>query len=215
MKSPLQVKQKAVCIIIALFSLGLKLSAQQYFKEADYFHKPLKLGVGVEQYVSGNWHGTHYSPYLMLSKGKSSFAFGPVVQKRTLETTGGRVIFSRVITGGNPYEVDCDGERVDGLFQMNYFIAAQYLCNTRLAYSSVRIEERSNKGSDISWKDLRLCTAEISAGIEVYVKISRNLNWKNYFGASVYNHVKYQQGMYHEKIAPVLMIGTGLILKQK
>jgi len=198
---------KGIAIIFLLLNLTKSVNAQ------NPFDKPVKIGCGVEQYVSGNWHGTFYSAYLSVSKGKNVITMGPVIQKRSLMMQGGKIGYQRVITGGDRFAVDCDGERVDPNLQLNAFGYVQYIKDLPLAYSSIIIEERTNRKSDYNWNKLRLSTAEICMGVELHIKINQNISWKNYFGASVYYHLNYKQGMYQERIAPVLLIGTGINIK--
>lgn len=198
---------KAIAAIFLLLSLQIRISAQ------NPLQNHVKLGGGVEQYVSGNIHGTVYSPYLALSKGKNVFTMGAVIQKRSLLMQGGKIGYQRVITGGDRFAVDCDGERVDERLQLNAFGYIQYVKNMSMSYTSTIIEERTNKKMDYNWNQLRLSTAELCAGVELHIKINQNISWKNYFGASVYYHLNYKQGMYHERILPVLLIGTGINIK--
>jgi hypothetical protein len=191
---------------IVLF-LGMNnLSAQQQ----GNLHT--KIGIGADRFVSGNWHGAFYSPYLSLSRGNNIFTAGPVIQKRSLKVNGARVGYSRILMGGDKFAVDCEGQRVDQNFQLNAYCSVQYVENAQLSYSSVIIEERSNRKMDLNWNQLRMTTAEVCTGFELYYKISDHISWKNYFGACVYYHVTYKEGMYHERIAPVLVLGTGLTL---
>jgi hypothetical protein len=211
-----KLKKAAVCCMLVL---AAQLKAQDYYDLRTMYdaqqrmHSPVKIGAGVDSYVTCDLHGSYYNPYLAVSKGKNTIAFGPVIQKRGLEMNGGKLIYSRVLTGGNNYDLDCEGDIVDGLFQINFFASAQMVKNARLSYSSVIIEERTNRQSDMNWSALRLTTAEVCTGFELHVKLTRNINWKNYFGVCVYDQVNYQQGMYHDKAAAVLALGTGIFIK--
>jgi hypothetical protein len=211
-----KLKNLAVCSMLVL---GLQSKAQDYldlknlYSAQQKMYSPTKIGVGADQYVSCDLHGGYYNPYLTLSHGKNMIAFGPVIQKRGLEMNGGKFSYSRVLTGGNNFDVDSEGEVVDGLFQLNFFCSAQLVKNAQMSYSSVIIEERTNRNSDMNWSALKLTTAEVSTGFELHVKLTRNINWKNYFGVCVYDHVNYQQGMYHDKAAAVLTLGTGIVIK--
>jgi hypothetical protein len=176
-----------------------------------------KLGGGIENYVSGNGHGSFYSAYLSVGDGKNFFSAGPVMQKRSMLMQGVKIGYSRVLTGGDFNTVDNDGEGMDGNLQLNFFISAQYVNQLPLSYSAVITEELIHNRSDFDmkqdWSKVKLSTAELSAGFELHFKITQNITWKTYIGPSVYYHVNYIQGMYSPKLAPVLLIGTGICIE--
>jgi hypothetical protein len=211
-----KLKNVAACCALVL---APQLKAQDYidlrnmYEVQNKMHKPVKIGAGADSYVSCDLHGGYYNPYLAVTRGKSTFAFGPVIQKRSLEMNGGKFSYSRVLTGGSNFDLDCEGDVVDGIFQLNYFASAQLVNNAEMSYSSVIIEERTNRQRDVNWSAVKLTTAEVCTGFELHIKLTRNINWKNYFGVCVYDHVNYQQGMYHDKAAAVLTLGTGIFIK--
>ena len=169
-----------------------------------------KIGAGVEQYISGNTLGVLYSPYISVSKGNNVISVGPVIQKRTMLVTGIKAGFSRVITGNNTSKYDCDGDYVDQRLQVNFFGYIQYVQQMSLSYRGVQFEETMNKQLDYDWNKLKLNTAEMCMGIELHIRLTKNISWKNYFGISVYDHLNYKQEMYHDKISPTLLLGTGI-----
>jgi hypothetical protein len=180
--------------------------------------KPIyKLGGGIETYVSGNWHGAFYSPYASIGDGKNFLNFGPVIQKRSMLMQGAKIAYSRVLTGGEFNMHDYDGASMDGNLQLNFFCYAQYVNQLPLSFSAVTTEELIHASSDLDlrkdWSKVKLSTAEFCAGFELHVKITQNISWKNYIGSSVYYHLNYIQGMYQSRLAPVIMLGTGICIK--
>jgi len=178
---------------------------------------PYKIGGGIENYISGNWHGAFYSAYLSIGDGKNFISAGPVMQKRSMLMQGVKINYSRVLTGGDFNTVDYEGEGTDGNLQLNFFFSAQYVNQLPLSYSAVITEELIHNRSDFDlkqdWSNVKLSTAELCAGFELHFKITQNISWKTYIGPSVYYHVNYIQGMYSPKLAPVLLIGTGICIK--
>jgi hypothetical protein len=128
-------------------------------------------------------------------------------------SNGGRFIYSRILIGGYKFDVDCEGRRVDERFQLNAFFSAQYVHGLPLSYNGVIMEERSNRKMDYNWNQLRLTTAEMSLGFEFYYKFTEVVRWKSYFGACVYDHLNYLEGMCQEKTCLVLTVGTGICIR--
>jgi hypothetical protein len=53
----------------------------------------------------------------------------------------------------------------------------------------------------------------MSIGFELYYKFTEKIRWKTYFGACVYDHLTYLEGMCQEKANLVLTIGTGISIR--
>ncbi len=180
-------------------------------------HSLFKLGGGVESFISGNGLGTFFSPYLTIGDGINFLSCGPVIQKRSLLMQGAKIGYSRVLTGSPFNSLNSELEKQNGNLQLNFFCYAQYINQLPLSYVALRTEELMNSKNDLGinrdWNKVKLTTAELCAGFELRIKITRNISWKNYIGASYYQHLNYLQGMYHEKSAIVLAIGTGIGIK--
>ncbi len=211
----------SIFIAILMLSCYGNASAQNNFKRV------YKLGGTIESYVSGNGHGTFYSPSLSIGDGKNFFYGGPVIQKRSMLVQGVKIGYSRVLTGAGFHGTDDqdDLDDSDRLLQLNFFCYAQYVNQLPLSYMSIKEEELMSKKCNINanldnntvnsvnWSNVKLTTAETCVGFELHIKINQNISWKNYIGASVYYHLNYEPSMYQERIANVLMLGTGICIK--
>jgi hypothetical protein len=203
---------KSLLIVGLISFLATPASAQKYKPKSKCY-----IGGGLETYSSGNWHGTLFSPYLNLTKGRRSFNMGPVMQSRSKELSGGKFSFSYNLSGGKSKRVSVDEDEEDyvagaqpGILQLNVFGFGQYIHNTPLSKSASITEQKTSREASINWSNVRLSTAEAGVGFELYVKFSKRVSWKNFIGGSVYCHTNYIAGMYHEKISPVLFMGTGI-----
>ena len=196
----------------ALIALLIMLSANKASAQKTKSY----IGGGLETYSSGNLHGACFTPYLNLTHGRTSFNLGPVIQNQTKEMNGGKFVFSYNLSGQKSaakdkrltedYAPDAD----ESLLQLNAFVFTQYLSNAKLSRSASTTERLVAKENSTDWSKVRLSTAEVGAGFELYVKFSKRVSWKTYAGASVFYHTTYIQGMYHERACAVLVLGTGL-----
>ncbi|MCW3075941.1 MAG: hypothetical protein JWO32_550 [Bacteroidetes bacterium] len=187
------------------------MQAQKYKPKEKYF-----IGGGLESFSSGNCHGTFFSPYLNITKGRKSFSGGPVIQNRSMEINGGKVSYSYNLSGGKKREMDEDeldevyDPNYKSILQLNMFGFMQYMENSLLSKSASQTEQKTAIETHINWDKARLSTAEAGVGFELYVKLSKRVSWKSYVAGSVYYHVNYIQGMYHERMSSVLVLGTGV-----
>lgn len=189
---------------IIFFFIAVTLNAQKL--KNNY-----SIGGGIDVNCTANWHGSLYTPYITGSDRNSELSLGAVIQKRTSKVCGGRLSFSTVLSTRYLHDSLLGGyfEQKDVL-QINFFSYAQYINNAPLSYSAARLEEKTSRAYETDWNSIKLSTAELGAGIEFQVNITENVAWKSRIGGTVYYHVKYKSGMYHEKIAPILNIGTGI-----
>lgn len=181
--------------------------------------KLIKLGGGLDVSSTGNAHGTFYIPSVSLNKNRSTFFVGALLQKRTLNFSGARVNYSWDLTGEKLFERE-GGETDENpsnekplrqLIHLNIFAFGQYIHNTNLSYSSISIEQRASLlRNEISWADTKLTTAEIGVGFELEVRITERIRWKTYVSSAFYYHINYINGMYHDRMAPTLLLGTGI-----
>lgn len=169
-----------------------------------YSQKPV---VGIDICSTGNGHGASYSPYFGINKNKNTFQIGPVIQHSSMLMRGAKITYSRKLTIDTSFKSQ-NGEKE--LLQLNFFSALQY--TDKLCFSDKTLTEEK-----LIWKDqrpglenLKLSTAELNVGFELYLNITNQLSWKNYFGASVYYNFNYTEVLEHQQCAPTLNLGTGL-----
>jgi hypothetical protein len=145
------------------------------------------------------------------------YPLGPCIQKRKEEVCGGTFRFSRILSGqesfladGSSYQADDDCHKV----QLFTFVQAQYLKGATLSYKAVKLEEAAAKQNDYQtdYSKYQLSTAEIFAGFGLNTKINQKLVWSTSIGFGTYYHINYTDGLYKERIAPVLMLSTALRL---
>lgn len=185
------------------------------FEQLEKRRVPVKFGLGVETYASGNSHGTYYSARLNISKGKSVFSLGPCLQKRSLEINGLKAGYSYLLSGTNDrYDEDELNDMKDDaedILELRMLCFVQYLHKAQLSYKASRVETITNNESKVNFNQVRLSTLEAAVCIELDV----NVKWfkiRTYMGASVFNHSDYISGMYRSKCSPALMFGTGIII---
>jgi len=217
-KSKFNTTVRGMLIVSAVLISSANLHAQN--KSPD---KAFHLGLGLESYSSGNAHGAFYTGQLLLTKGRNTLGFGPVLQKRSLMTKGIKASYSLLIADrNNPLsfgEPDPDmatyGEMLtpidNGLFnvQVRLFSYLQYVHQLPLSYRATRIESFTHPEATFDRSNLRLCTTEGGVGIQIDLIINK-LVLKNYIGASVFYHNTYTKGMYHERASAALIVGTGI-----
>lgn len=204
--------------MIAFFIMLLSgaISAQRFKPKTKTY-----LGGGIENYSSGNWHGGVVLPYLNLTKGRTSFNAGPIIEHRAKEINGGKISFSYNLSGNGKAKSNIDDDEEDApqdyvqgpsrpLLQLNFFCFGQYFHNALISKSACEVESRAANENLTNWNNVRLSTAEGGVGFELYVRFTQRVSWKNFIAGSVYYHTNYIQGMYHEKYSPVLFLGTGI-----
>jgi hypothetical protein len=206
------IKGTLATLFILLFA-GV-VSAQRFKPKTKNY-----IGGGIENYSSGNWHGAVVSPYLNLTRGRNSFSAGPIIQHRAKEISGGKFNFSYNLTGKKAIQhIDEEEEEAEdyvynakpGILQLNVFCFGQYFNKALLSRSASETETKAANNNETNWNNVRVSTVEGGVGFELYVKFTPRISWRNFIAGSVYYHTNYIQGMYHEKAAPVLFLGTGI-----
>lgn len=201
-----------VIITVLLIALSSPAFAQKYVRKSKTY-----VGAGVDNVSTGNAHGTYLVPYLIFKKGRNSFNIGPLFQRSTLEMGGGKLSFSHNLSGGKKSTRADDDDSEDTyikeprrqILQLNVLGFGQYISNALMSRKACMVEQKiANDGTN--WSHIRLSTAEAGIGFELYVRITNRISWKNYVGGAVYYHVQYKQGMYRERVAPSLVLGTGI-----
>lgn len=197
----------AICLLLIM---GIPSIAQK--SNTGY-----RMGMGVGTHLSGNSHGAMYSISLSLYDGKNHFSIGPCIQKRKEEVCGGSFRYARILTGQETFLADGSsykGEDECHRIQLFTFIQAQYIKGATLSYRAVKMEEAASKQNDYQtdYSKYQLSTAELFAGFGINTKINKKLIWSNSIGFGTYYHIDYFNGLYNERIAPVIMLGTALRL---
>lgn len=219
-----------VALIICLLAINVSFAQRYERRTPDKVLKPVfiqeeeasmalkwKFGFGMDMYTSGNAHGTFYSARVHVSRGRSTFSFGPCLQKRLMQVNGIRLNYAYLLTGINEgYDQDEVGENKNDphdILELRLLVSAQYIEKGGLSYKASRVETITNPESKINYNSIRFSTIEGS----VCLDLGLNLKWtrlRAYMGAGVFNHFDYMNGMYRPKCAPTLMFGTGFIIPE-
>jgi hypothetical protein len=205
-----ETNQWLIRITILIFFMIINIC---FFSAQNQFRMPVRTGMGVDLYSSGNGHGIFYSPYVSLHKGRNTFTFGPTIQRTHMTLNGGRVSYSRNLSGNCETFVKDDYYRSTDVIQLNFFCYIQYNQAAYLNNATIDDEKMVSRGLDVDWNKVRYSTVESGTGIEFRININNHLCWKNYIGASVYQHLDYINGMDHEQCASSLTLGTGMRYK--
>lgn len=185
------------------------------FLQTEKKRIPIRFGLGIETYASGNAHGAYYSARLNISKGKSTFSLGPCLQKRSLEINGVKATYSYLLSGINDrYDEDELNEMKDDpcdILELRMLCCFQYLNKAPLSYKASRVETITNNESKVNFNQVRLSTIEASLCIELDVNVNC-FKIRAYVGTTTFYHTDYINGMYRPKFSPALMFGTGIII---
>lgn len=174
---------------------------------------PFYIGAGVGTHVSGNAHGVFYDVYGSLYNGKSLVSLGACIQKRSNSICGTRLSYSYIVYGGDNFLDKRYKFSNDEKLQLYFFGYLQYLNNTPLSFGSIKREELLSQGSEhnnVDFNKLKLSTVEAGLGFGLNKKLNQQFVLGSYLGLSTYYHSNYVNGMYGDKIAPVLILGTTL-----
>lgn len=177
---------------------------------------PYRLGVGIGTHVSGNAHGGVYDVYGSIYNGNSILSIGPCIQKRSNSICGARMSFSYMVTGRDDFSGSGNEFNESEKLQLYFFSYLQYIYKAPLSFRSVKREEivsQRNDNREVDFNKFKFSTTEAGLGFGLNIKLGKQLVWSNYMGFSTYYHTNYVEGMYAERIAPVLMMGTSLGVK--
>ncbi len=173
-----------------------------------------RLGLGVGTHLSGNSHGTMYNASVSLYNGKNHFSIGPCFQKCKKEICGAGFRYMRMLTGQESFNSEkINPEIEDKRIQLFVFSYVQYLNSANLSKGAIRLEEKGiQKQNDetIDFSNYQLSTIDIFGGLGLNRKINQKLVWSNSIGFGTYYHLNYVNGMYADRISPVLMLSTAL-----
>lgn len=177
---------------------------------------PYLFGVAVGSHISGNAHGTILDASVGLYNGRNVFSLGACMQKRTMQFSGARFNYMRILTGKENFSEKAPSYGYDdSKLQLFCYANMEYQHQAALCYNAVKQEETLTQNQSeypSNANAIRLSTAEVSAGLGLNIKLSKQLVWSNYIGLGVYSHLNYTPGMYCEKTAPVLTLGTSFKL---
>jgi len=203
---PFKHETKGVSLKLHFFlALFFLLNTDKIFGQ-EINKKTFHYGFGLEYYVTGSGHGGFYSGYLSMSKGKSAFSLGPVVQKRSLKFGGARLGFTYKIAGLDDEDKSLNTGRVG----LKFFSYLQYVDLLPLSYSAENSETTVHVNSQMDWNGIKLSTLEGGAGIEIHIRIAKAITWKNYVGLAGFYHFNYVSGMYNDRSGPAIIFGTGI-----
>ena len=194
--------------IVLILSIFFCLSAF-----AQEVPKKMNLGVGVDVSLSNNGHGAFYGGHLSLSKGRKSFKIGPIIHKRSMQITGGRISYSYILAG-------MDGEEQMGMnfpesnngsCRISLFAYLQYINNTGLSYHRAGEEASLSQDSTFrDWNKAKISTVEGAIGAEIDVKLLSYIQWRSFVGIGLYSYLNPIAGMYQEQTGLMFMVGTGI-----
>lgn len=171
----------------------------------DHFKPGFVLG----SYSSGNGHGTSYEVLGSLQSHRSTLMAGPTFQKAARKLNGIKVWYSYSLTGVEPsckrhaYATDTD-------IELAFFAFAQYYNGAVLSKATLRAEGDLDAEMHSHYTSLRMNTVELAGGMSFNFKLGEHLKIRTYVGVSYYNHLNFNESMFHSKNAAVLMTGLGI-----
>jgi hypothetical protein len=170
------------------------------------------IGAGIGAHLSSSGHGAYYSAFISYSKGKSNITLGPCLQKRTLMLRGARLSFSYILAAQDDEGVIVENKeyKSSDVLQLGMFGYAQYVDNLPLSYHRARIESETDTVGVINWNESPISTVEGGAGVELFVRVSRLIRLRGFFGVGAYYHTTYQPGMYQERSSVLLTTGVSI-----
>jgi len=177
---------------------------------------PYLLGASVGSHASGNSHGTIYDAGVGLYNGENVFSLGACMQKRSMKFCGASFQYNRILTGKEDFAAKESRYAIDpSKLQLFLYSRIEYVNNAELSYNAVKKEETLVKNQSevpVNCNNIKLSTIDLSAGVGLNIRLSKQLVWSNYIGFGTYYHLNYTPGMYCEKASPVLVLGTALRL---
>lgn len=213
---------KLILIVILMAAVVLSVEGQTFQKgiirkNETTSNLPVKpfLGMGIANQISGNGHGSLYLFNLNLTTPSylSSVAF--IVQKRSMEISGAKFSFSRNLTGKyfyTPAQLRESYYEDQGDLMLCVFGFVQYMHHSLLGNRAEEVERRAQISDGTEWNKVRLSTLEMGLGVEIYIKLYKNIYLKNYLGVAYYHHCCNTEQLYRDKQNQMLVLGTSLEL---
>ncbi len=164
---------------------------------------------GVESFSSGNTHGTFFRPYAGIAWGRNFVSAGPMIQKRSNLLKGVKVEYSRNLSGCSP-DTEGAAPKCEPI-QLNFISYIQYNKHLPMSYYVVQEQQNTSRRADADWNSVLLSTAETGFGMEVRIRITQNITWRNSSTASFHYHLNYVKGLTRERFSPSLGLCTGLL----
>jgi len=177
------------------------------------------VGVNLGTQISGNSIGVLHELSGNFYKNNNIFSLGLCLQNRSQLLNGGRISYSRILTGFDNHVIakkDEDEKNVDSRFQLYFFSALQYTHNSNLSKAASQLESQSliyNNYEKSNYSKCKLSTIDASLGFGLNTKIGKNIIWSNYIWLSTYYHTNYINGMYIDRAALALTVGSKIGLK--
>lgn len=167
------------------------------------------VGTGISTYISGNSHGAIYEGAINLSNRNNVFSLGVCMLKRKGTLSGLSLGYQKNMITLND---DPDQDNQNGALTLNFFTRAQYTHKASLSYRAEKRNQDFYVPSDdkIDFTKYKTSTVDLFAGFGLDVNLSKNLVWTNKIGFGTYYHIDYVKGMYTDRMAPVLFLGTGI-----
>jgi hypothetical protein len=202
-----------IILLIMFISVFKSISQNKSIKHYGF-------GVSIGTQISGNSLGGIYEISGNLYNNNNMTALGLCLQGRTKLPNGLRIGYSRILTGFDNFlfvEKEDDDEKFsDKKFQLCFFSTLQYTHNAHLSDGASLLENKSSLSKDNdkpNYSKAKLSTIEVSIGFGLNTKIGKNIIWSNYIGLSSYYHTNYINGMYIDKSALALTLGTTIGVK--
>jgi hypothetical protein len=154
-----------------------------------------------------------YDIYGSLYNGKSLLSLGACIQKRSNSLCGARLSYSYMVMGEDDFLNNGSSFKESEKLQLYFFTYLQYIDKTPLSFGSLKREQLLSQRSEynnVDFNKVKLSTVEAGIGFGLNIKLSQQLVLGSYIGLSTYYHSNYMVGMYADKMAPVLTLGTSL-----
>ncbi len=204
--------------VVTLLTLTLLINGFSAFGQKNK-NTPISFGAGIGTHISGNSLGGFYSLNGDLYKNKNIISLGLCIQNRSEVVNGIKIGYSRILSGVENFSFDensHDNDIIDRRFQLYFFSTLQYTKNAHLSKGASLLENKSSISKDNdkpNYSKAKLTTIEACVGFGLNTKIGKNIIWSNYIGLCSYLHTNYINGMYIDKSALALTLGTTIGVK--
>jgi hypothetical protein len=224
-------KVQVNAIVCCLMIIGLFLSSHKALAQTE-LQNYNQIGLTFGSFISGNGHGSMYTPQICFNTKKSALYVGPCIQKRAMQFNGVRMAYSFVLNSKPKTAVEEDEEEIEAAYQyfggstpvktstiatesrVNFklFVYAEYLKDNLLSNSMVKMETHVNRVEGVNWNTAKLSTIEGGIGGQIGLRLKKNVYLNAYITASFFYHTKYINNMHHEQYSPCITIGTNITI---
>jgi hypothetical protein len=216
-------KKRIVQLICSLIILqpGTRISAQA----------SKSIGAAIGTSMSGNGHGTTYIPQLCFGRERNTLMLGVCMQQQAMKFNGARLAYSFILSGRTKQEINMDEDDSTEIYQyfeggvpdqqngsvesrVNFkvFFYVAYLKDNLLSKNTQKMEAHVNRVEGTNWKTATLTTIESGIGMQIGIRLAKDLYWNSFVAASFYYHTKYIQNMHHEQFSPSITLGTSITI---